>query len=70
MVIEQEKKPSYSVSLDDSIHIKDFCWSRKFAKEYIILAAGGKLYCGSGQGPISNVMEDVDAGNVYFLFFW
>ncbi|XP_051142716.1 nuclear pore complex protein NUP214 [Andrographis paniculata] len=60
-LLHKEKKPSYSVSVDEPGHIKDFCWSRKVAKVYIILAANGKLYNGSGQGPPSYVMEDVDA---------
>lgn len=65
-VVEQEQKPSYSVSLDDSICIKDMRWAKKDAKSYVILSSHGKLYHGSGQGPITCVTEGVDSGMVFF----
>lgn len=61
-VVEQEQKPSYSVPLDDSICIKDMRWAKKDAKAYAILSSDGKLYHGSGQGPLTCVMEGVDSG--------
>lgn len=63
----QEHKPSYSVPLDDSISIKDLHWARKVAKGYLILSSDGKLYYGSGQGPVTYVMEDVDSGMLYLF---
>ncbi|KAK4408611.1 Nuclear pore complex protein [Sesamum angolense] len=60
-LLHKDQKPSYSVSLDDSICIKDMRWARKAAKAYIILSDDGKLYHGSGQGPPSYVMEGVDS---------
>ncbi|KAI3461921.1 hypothetical protein Pfo_018584 [Paulownia fortunei] len=60
-LLHKEQKPSYSVSLDDSICIKDLRWARKVAKAYLILSANGKLYHGSGQGPLIHVMEGVDS---------
>ncbi|KAL8484343.1 hypothetical protein ACS0TY_026863 [Phlomoides rotata] len=60
-LLHKEQKPSYSVPLGDSISIKDVHWARKVAKDYLILSSGGKLYHGSGQGPVTCVMEDVDS---------
>ncbi|KAL0436775.1 UNVERIFIED_CONTAM: Nuclear pore complex protein [Sesamum radiatum] len=60
-LLHKDQKPSYSVSLDDSICIKDMRWTRKVAKAYVILSDDGKLYHGSGQGPPSYVMEGVDS---------
>ncbi|KAK4441074.1 Nuclear pore complex protein [Sesamum alatum] len=60
-LLHKDQKPSYSVSLDDSICIKDMRWARKVAKAYVILSDDGKLYHGSGQGPPSYVMEGVDS---------
>ncbi|KAG8371782.1 hypothetical protein BUALT_Bualt13G0124000 [Buddleja alternifolia] len=60
-LLHKEKQPSYSISLDVSSCIKDMRWDRKVAKAYIILSANGKLYHGYGQGPLTYVMEGVDA---------
>lgn len=65
MFTEQEQKPSYSVSIDDSSFIKDLRWARKDAKAYLILSASGKLYHGSGQARPTCVMETVDSGILY-----
>lgn len=62
MDFEQEQKPSYSVSLDDSICIKDVRWARKDAKAYVVLSTSGKLYHGSGQSSLTCLMEGVDSG--------
>ncbi|KAL0369971.1 UNVERIFIED_CONTAM: Nuclear pore complex protein [Sesamum angustifolium] len=67
-LLHKDQKPSYSVSLDDSICIKDMRWARKVAKAYIILSDDGKLYYGSGQGPPSYLMEGVDSARRMFLF--
>ncbi|EPS63584.1 hypothetical protein M569_11195, partial [Genlisea aurea] len=61
-LLHKEQKPSFSISLDDFISIKDVCWSKILAKEYLILSADGKLYHGSGQGPLNLVAEGVDCG--------
>ncbi|XP_057781176.1 nuclear pore complex protein NUP214 [Salvia miltiorrhiza] len=60
-LLHKDQKPSYSVSLEDSLCIKDVRWARKDAKAYIILSTSGKLYHGSGQGPLTCLMEDVDS---------
>ncbi|KAL9140612.1 hypothetical protein ABFS82_14G048600 [Erythranthe guttata] len=60
-LLHKDQKPSFSVSLDDSIGIKDVRWARKLAKDYVILSSSGKLYHGSGQGPLVCVMEEVDS---------
>ncbi|GER50707.1 nuclear pore complex protein [Striga asiatica] len=60
-LLHKEKKPSYSVALDESNCIKDFRWAKKVAKAYLILSANGKLYQGTGQGPLGYVMEGVDS---------
>ncbi|KAH6765370.1 hypothetical protein C2S52_000196 [Perilla frutescens var. hirtella] len=60
-LLHKDQKPSYSVSLDNSICIKDLRWAKKDAKAYIILSSDGKLYHGSGQGPLNCVMEGVDS---------
>ncbi|CAA0829036.1 Nuclear pore complex protein NUP214 [Striga hermonthica] len=60
-LLHKEKKPSYSVTLDESSCVKDFRWAKKVAKAYLILSANGKLYHGTGQGPLGYVMEGVDS---------
>ncbi|XP_042040012.1 nuclear pore complex protein NUP214-like isoform X1 [Salvia splendens] len=60
-LLHKEQMPSYSVSLDDSICIKDLRWATKDAKAYVVLSASGKLYHGSGQGPPTCLMEGVDS---------
>ncbi|KAL1565696.1 nuclear pore complex protein NUP214-like isoform X2 [Salvia divinorum] len=60
-LLHKEQMPSYSVSLDDSICIKDLRWTRKDAKAYVVLSTSGKLYHGSGQSPPTCLMEDVDS---------
>lgn len=69
MATEQEQKPSFSVSLDDFNGIKDFRWAIEVAKDYALLSSDGKLCHGSGQGPLTNVMEDVDSGMLYVFIF-
>ncbi|KAL2557114.1 Nuclear pore complex protein [Forsythia ovata] len=60
-LLHKEQKPSFSVSLDDSSCIKDMRWSRKFKKIYVTLSTDGKLYHGSGQGPLDYMMDNVDS---------
>ncbi|KAL2540818.1 Nuclear pore complex protein [Abeliophyllum distichum] len=60
-LLHKEQKPSFSVSLDDSSCIKDMRWSRKFKKVYVTLSTDGKLYHGSGQGPLDYMMDNVDS---------
>ncbi|XP_047966903.1 nuclear pore complex protein NUP214 isoform X2 [Salvia hispanica] len=60
-LLYKEQVPSYSVSLDDSICIKDLRWARKDAKAYVVLSTSGKLYHGSGQSPPTCLMEGVDS---------
>ncbi|GFP95657.1 nuclear pore complex protein nup214 [Phtheirospermum japonicum] len=62
-LLHKDQTPSYSVSLDDSSCIKDVRWAKKAARAYLILSDNGKLYNGSGQGPLACVMESVDSGN-------
>lgn len=68
--LKQEQKPSFSVQLDDSVCIKDLRWARNVAKVYVILSARGGLFYGSGHGPLSHVMENVDSGilSIMYLF--
>ncbi|XP_073276104.1 nuclear pore complex protein NUP214-like isoform X1 [Primulina huaijiensis] len=60
-LLHKEQKPSFSVQLDDSVCIKDLRWARNVAKVYVILSARGDLFYGSGHGPLSHVMENVDS---------
>ncbi|XP_073144106.1 nuclear pore complex protein NUP214 [Henckelia pumila] len=60
-LLHKEQKPSFSVQLDDSVCIKDLRWARNVAKVYVILSAHGQLFYGSGHGPLSHVMENVDS---------
>lgn len=60
-LLHKEQRPSFSVQLDDSVCIKDFRWARNVAKVYVILSAHGELFYGSGHGPLSHVMENVDS---------
>lgn len=60
-LLHKEEKPSYSVSLDEFICIKDLRWAKKDAKAYVILSSNGKLYYGSGQGPLNCVIEGVNS---------
>lgn len=60
-LLHKEQKPSFSVQLDDSVCIKDLRWARNVAKVYVILSARGELFYGSGHGPLSHVMENVDS---------
>lgn len=60
-LLHKEKKPAYSVSLDEADYIKDVKWARKAEKSYLVLSSNGKLYHGSGQGTLKSLMVNVDA---------
>ncbi|KZV55059.1 hypothetical protein F511_13848 [Dorcoceras hygrometricum] len=60
-LLHKEQKASFSVQLEDSVCIKDLRWARNVAKVYVILSARGELFYGSGHGPLSHVMKNVDS---------
>lgn len=65
--IIQGLEPSYSCSLDESGSVKDMQWTKKSENMYAVLSNLGKLYHGTIGGPLKDVMDDVDAGNFFFL---
>ncbi|KAL5563763.1 hypothetical protein UlMin_033510, partial [Ulmus minor] len=50
-----------SLSLDDSSYVKDFRWKPKSDSFFLVLSDLGKLYHGTVQGSLKNVMDNVDA---------
>ncbi|XP_059628710.1 nuclear pore complex protein NUP214 [Cornus florida] len=60
-LLNKEHKPSFSCSLNDSSCVKDMRWTTKSQNHYAVLSSHGKLYYGSGEGPLKDVMDDVDA---------
>jgi nuclear pore complex protein Nup214 len=60
-LLNQDQKPYFSVSLSDSICIKDMRWTTKFEKNYLVLSSDGKLYYGVDKEPLKDIMDNVDA---------
>lgn len=60
-LLNKEKEPSFSCSLNESSHVKDFRWKKNLENSYIVLSSDGKLYCGDLEDPLNPVMENVDA---------
>lgn len=65
--IMQGLEPSYSCSLDESGSVKDMQWTKKSENMYVVLSNLGKLYHGTIGGPLKDLMDNVDAGNFFFL---
>lgn len=65
-VVVQEIKPSFSCSLHGSAYVKDIRWRKKPENSFLALSNVGKLYRGGFNGPLEDVMDNVDAG-MYFL---
>ncbi|KAA8550937.1 hypothetical protein F0562_002621 [Nyssa sinensis] len=60
-LVSKGQKSSFSCSINDSSCIKDMRWTKKLENYYIVLSNCGKLYYGDGQGPLKDVMDNVDA---------
>ncbi|KAM7522789.1 hypothetical protein LguiA_012691 [Lonicera macranthoides] len=60
-LLNQEQKASFSISLGDSICIKDMRWTTRFENCYLLLSSNGKLYYGVDRDPLKDVMDNVDA---------
>lgn len=61
-ISEQELKPSFSHSIEESSVVKDLRWTRKAESSYLVLSNNGKLYHAVDDSPPRHVMDGVDAG--------
>lgn len=66
-VVVQEIKPSFSCSLNGSTYVKDIRWRKKPENSFLALSNVGKLYRGGVNGPLEDVMDNVDAGMYFYL---
>ncbi|KAJ4970400.1 hypothetical protein NE237_003499 [Protea cynaroides] len=60
-LLNKEKEPCFSCSLEDSTYIKDLQWRKNSENSYLVLSAHGKLYHGFVEGPFKDVIDNVDA---------
>lgn len=58
----EDKAPTFSWSLGESVHVKDLRWRKNEANSYVVLSSHGKLYYGDLKSPLKDVMDSVDAG--------
>ncbi|GJZ16630.1 hypothetical protein Tco_0552753 [Tanacetum coccineum] len=62
-LLNKDREPSFSKSINGSSCIKDMHWSPHMEDEYVVLTSAGKLYQGAGQNDLSSLLDDVDAVN-------
>lgn len=60
-LLNKEIKPSFSCSLNGSTYVKDIRWRKKPENSFLALSNVGKLYRGGVNGPLEDVMDNVDA---------
>ncbi|CAH8390665.1 unnamed protein product [Eruca vesicaria subsp. sativa] len=60
-LLNKDAKPSFSYSPDESGFVKDFRWTRKDKRSYLVLSNHGKLFHGVDSAPPTHVMDGVDA---------
>lgn len=60
-LLSKEIKPSFSCSLNGSTYAKDIRWRKKAENSFLALSNVSKLYRGGVNGPLEDVMDNVDA---------
>ncbi|KDO54529.1 hypothetical protein CISIN_1g000229mg [Citrus sinensis] len=60
-LLNKEIKPSFSCSLNGSTYVKDIRWRKKPENSFLALSNVGRLYRGGVNGPLEDVMDNVDA---------
>ncbi|XP_024935026.2 nuclear pore complex protein NUP214 isoform X2 [Ziziphus jujuba] len=61
LIDDKGRKPSYTISIDESSFVKDIQWRKRSEKSYLVLSNLGQLYHGTVDGPFKHVMDSVDA---------
>ncbi|CAH2033456.1 unnamed protein product [Thlaspi arvense] len=60
-LLNEDVKPSFSYSPDESGFVKDFRWTRKDKHSYLVLSNHGKLFHGIDNSPPRHILDGVDA---------
>ncbi|KAK9156544.1 hypothetical protein Scep_003118 [Stephania cephalantha] len=60
-LLNKERDPCFSCSVNESSHVKDFHWRKNLGTSYTILSKSGVLYSGKVDGKLKEVMDNVDA---------
>ncbi|KAF5448069.1 hypothetical protein F2P56_033569 [Juglans regia] len=60
-LLNKESKPSFSCSLNQSSFVSDLRWRKKAENSFVVLSNSGNLYHGAVDGPLKDLMDDVDA---------
>lgn len=66
----QGLKPSFTFSVGEPGLVKDISWRKKSENSYLVLSDYGKLYRGTVDGSIKDVMDNVDAGTFYLFSYF